>query len=128
MRAPLLLGLLALASCAGAHKGENATFRVFYPDMPATGFKAKVGKKFYVKPVGQCVYENGKDARWAMTGAKVADGTLPPNFTIEDGAISGTPIEAGTWTVRVKFSGVTCAGSSHEPQTVDVTITAVKGG
>jgi hypothetical protein len=126
MRALILVALVA--ACAGAHKGEKATFRVFYPDMPANGFKAKIGKKFFIKPVGQCVYENGKDARWAMTGAKIADGKLPPNFTIEEGAISGTPVDVGTFTVRVQFSGVTCAGASHAPPTVDITINVVKGG
>lgn len=120
------LALLLLAGCAAHHHGTDgeATFRIFYPDAPADGFHAKVGKKLYLKPVGQCVYANGRDARWSMTGAKVERGDLPPGFTIEDGAIAGTPKAAGSWTATVKFSGVICAGATKDPQTVDVTITA----
>jgi hypothetical protein len=61
--------LVVLVACAtsrgGAAGGESATFRIFYPDAPV---KAKVGRRVHVKPVGSCVYENGRDARWAMTG------------------------------------------------------------
>ncbi len=101
---------------------DNATFSVFYPDQPADGFKAKVGKRFGVKPAAQCVYENGRDGRWTMTGARVESGELPPGLAIEDGAIGGTAREAGTWTFKVKFAGVTCAGKAQEPVLVDVKI------
>jgi len=114
--------MLALAACAGSRgsaRDDTATFRVFYPDAP---FKATTGKRFAVKPVGQCVYTNGRDARWSMTGARIESGELAPGLAIEDGAISGIPKQAGTWTVRVKFSGVICAGQATEPQLVDVTI------
>jgi hypothetical protein len=117
------LVLLFLLGCAGAAAGGDATFKVFYPDAPADGFHGKVGKKLHVKPVAQCVYGNGRDARWSMTGAKIAGGELPDGFTIEDGAISGTPKQAGTFTVTVEFVGVTCAGVTREAQRVDVTIT-----
>jgi len=119
--------LWLMVGCAGAHHGGGggeASFRVFYPDAPAGGFHAKLGTKFFVKPVGQCTYDNGRDARWAMTGANIVSGDLPAGFTIEDGAISGTPKQAGSWTVTVEFSGVTCAGTKREPQRVDVTIVA----
>jgi hypothetical protein len=117
------LALLLLVGCAhGA--GGDATFKVFYPDAPSStgGFQASVGKKLQLKPVAQCVYGNGRDARWSMTGAKIASGELPDGFTIEDGAISGTPKRAGTWTVTVEFNGVTCAGVTKDPQRVDVTL------
>jgi hypothetical protein len=123
--------LLMLAACAGTHGGGggttggdgdgDATFKVLYPDSP---YRGVVGKKLFVKPVAQCVYANGRDGRWAMTGAKLDGGELPTGFTIEDGAIAGTPKEAGSWTVKVKFSGVTCAGKAHDPQVVEVTIIA----
>jgi hypothetical protein len=59
-----MLMVMAVAACGGARgTGETATFRVFYPDAPVDGFKARLGKKFFVKPVAQCVYSNGRDAR-----------------------------------------------------------------
>jgi hypothetical protein len=119
------LVLLALLAACGPKAGaaSDASFRVFYPDAP---FQAVAGKRFAIKPVGQCVYANGRDARWAMTGARIDDGELPPGLVIEEGAIAGTPKQPGSWTVRVKFSGITCAGKSLDPQVVDVAITVVK--
>jgi hypothetical protein len=128
------LVLLVAASCAsgkGATGGgdgtgveEGATFKVFYPDQPIDGFHAKVGKRFIVKPVATCTYENGRDARWAMTGARLDTGELPDGFVIEEGTISGTPKSAGTWNFKVKFTGVVCAGKPHEPITIPVTLIA----
>src|SRR5687768_558207 len=125
------LAIVVVAACAtgkpaGGGGGEDgvATFRVFYPDQPADGFKAKVGKRFIVKPVATCTYENGRDARWSMTGARLESGELPADFRIEEGTISGTPKTAGSWSVKVKFSGVTCAGKPHDEIVVPVIITA----
>jgi len=119
-----------LAACAGGRGsgGEQATFRVFYPDAPATGFRARVGKRFFVKPVAQCVYDNGHDARWSMTGARLEAGKLPPGLTLEDGAIGGVPVDAGEWTVTVTFSGATCAGKAYDAIAVDVTIAVAGAG
>jgi hypothetical protein len=126
--------LTVFASCAtgkpsgggtgGGAEEEGATFKVFYPDQPIDGFHAKVGKKFYVKPVATCTYENGRDARWSMTGAKLDSGELPEGFTLEEGAIAGTPKAPGTWNLKVKFSGVVCAGKQHEPFIIPVSIIA----
>lgn len=119
------LGLLVMLVACGAPKGTaatDATFRIFYPDAPATGFPAVAGKRFAIKAVGQCVYSNGRDARWAMTGARIDGGELPAGLTLEDGAIAGTPTEAGSRTVRVRFSGVTCAGKTLDAQLVEITI------
>jgi len=131
--------LLVAASCASGKAGsgggssegggggggeEGATFKVFYPDQPIDGFHAKVGKRFIVKPVATCTYENGRDARWSMTGAKLESGDLPEGFVIEEGTISGVPKAAGTWNVKVKFAGVVCAGKQEEAVIVAVTIIA----
>src|SRR4029079_13649422 len=99
MRLAMLWGLAAACSASthGGGAAGPAGFRVFYPDMPADGFHAKVGKRFYAKPVGNCRYDDGRDAHWAMTGAKVTTGKLPPGLALEDGAISGVPVEAGTF-------------------------------
>lgn len=126
MRAILVLWVAAACAAGkgrGATADEPATFRVFYPDQPATGFRAKVGQRFIVKPVATCTYENGRDARWSMTGARV-DGELPAGFTIEEGTIAGTPKAPGTWKLAVRFSGVICAGQAHDEVVVPVTITA----
>jgi hypothetical protein len=118
---------ILLGACGGRGKpaqqpGEAATFRLFYPDALAGGFRAKVGKHIHLKPVAQCVYENGRDGRWTMTGAKIEAGTLPPGLRLEDGVIGGSPADRGEWTVRVKFDGVTCAGRLQEVAPIDVTI------
>lgn len=123
MRTTFCLFLVfAVVACAGARGGGDATFRVFYPDAPQNGFQAKAGKKFFVKPVGECKYKNGRDAKWSMTGARVANGKLPANVTLEEGKISGTPVDAGTFVVGIEFTGVVCAGAKQPPQLVDVTI------
>ena len=126
--------VLLVAACATGKGGggggvapggeEGATFKVFYPDQPIDGFHAKVGKRFIVKPVATCTYENGRDARWAMTGARLDTGDLPDGFVIEEGTISGTPKAAGTWNFKVKFSGVVCAGKPHDAISIPVTIIA----
>ncbi|HEU0032730.1 MAG TPA: hypothetical protein VFQ53_18995 [Kofleriaceae bacterium] len=118
--------VVALAACASGRGGGSggASFRVFYPDAQSGELRAKVGKRFYAKPVAQCTYDNGREGHWAMTGAKLDSGELPPGFTIEDGAIAGTADKPGSWTVRVKFSGVTCAGEPRDPQLVDLTLVA----
>jgi len=128
--------LMVAASCAtgkgggggggggGGWSEEGATFKVFYPDQPIDGFHAKVGKRFFVKPVATCTYENGRDGRWSMTGARLDGSELPDGFTLEEGAISGTPKAPGTWNFKVKFSGVICAGKQHEAIIIPVTIIA----
>jgi hypothetical protein len=123
--------LLVAASCATGKSGSSgsssedgaATFKVFYPDQPVDGFKAKVGKKFIVKPVATCTYENGRDARWSMMSARpVAD--LPDGFTMEEGVIAVTPKAPGSWKIEVKFAGVVCAGKQEPEVVVPVMITA----
>ncbi len=84
---------------------------------------AKLGERFYAKPAGQCHHEDGSDARWAIGGARVAGGELPPGLTLEDGVIGGVPKAAGTFKATIAFSGVTCATTSYPDQTVDVLIT-----
>lgn len=111
------------ASGGGGGEEEGATFKVFYPDQPIDGFHAKVGKRFIVKPVAACTYENGRDGRWSMTGARV-EGETPEGFLVEEGTISGTPKAPGTWNFKVKFSGVVCAGKQHDEVIIPVTIIA----
>jgi hypothetical protein len=120
-----------LAACpgpGGASRGDTATFRVFYPDAPAGGFQAKVGKRFQIKPVAQCVYDNGRDGKWSMTGARVDAGKLPPGLALEDGAIGGLPTEAGEWALTIRFAGASCAGKSHDAPAVDVKIVVAGAG
>ena len=110
--------VLVVAACAHASTGP-AGFSISYPDA-ATG---RVNKKLYAQPAGQCRYENGRDARWAITGARVASGELPPGVTIEDGAITGTPSKPGAYHAQIVLTGVTCAGKDLADQTIDVAIT-----
>jgi hypothetical protein len=112
------------AGGSGASADEGAaTFSITYPDAPPTGASAKLGKRFYAKPEGRCLYENGREARWTMGGAKVATGELPPGLSLEDGQIGGVPTQAGEYRFRIEFSNVMCAGKPYEGQAVDVAIT-----
>ena len=110
-----------LAACT-PHAGGTAAFAVSYPDAAAA--RVKVGARFYAKPSARCTHDDGSDARWAITGAHVVSGELPPGIAIEDGALTGTPSKAGDYTAQLAVTGVTCAGKPAADQTVDVHITA----
>ena len=110
--------LLVVAACAHASGTGSAGFSIAYPDATS----ATVGKRFYAKPAGQCRYENGRDARWTITGAQVTSGELPPGVSIVDGALTGTPTHTGAYRAQIGFTGVTCAGKELADQTIDVAI------
>ena len=115
---------LALAACPGP-KGPHgeAGFHVFYPDAGAHGLTANVGKRMQAKPAAACTYPDGRDGRWANTGASVEQGALAPGLVLEDGAIGGVPTSAGSYQATIHFAGVTCAGKPQDDEHVAVTIT-----
>lgn len=106
---------VALAACTPAGGGAGGGFRVFYPDQAA-----KAGEHVEIAPAATCNYPDGRQARWATTGAQVTSGALPPGVSIIDGAINGVPKQRGTFSARVTFAGVTCAGKAQPDQQVDV--------
>jgi hypothetical protein len=121
------LALLALIACAPrGDAGDPSGFRVVFPDArtddPAT-FSIRRGVHVQLKPTAQCRYADGKDARWTMTGARVAHGELPPGLTLEDGAIVGVAQQVGAWQASVAFAGVTCAGRRLPDVAVAISIT-----
>ena len=119
MRLVLALAV-AVAGCT-PHAGGAETFGISYPD--AASARTKVGKRFNAKPSARCTRDDGSEARWAITGAHVASGALPPGIAIEDGELNGTPTKAGDFTARLVIKGVSCAGRSFPDQTVDVHVT-----
>ena len=113
--------LVFVLACGGAQKsGDAGGFQITYPDASRP---TKAGKPFYAKPTGNCVYDNGREAHWAITGAHVEKGELPAGIAIEDGAITGTPTKKGAYPVQIKLAGVTCAGKPVADQLVDLMIT-----
>jgi hypothetical protein len=106
----------------------DTTFAISYPDAPAGGVRATLGKRFYARPVGRCFYDDGREARWTMTGARVEDGELPPGLALEEGVITETPSQAGTYRARIVFRGVSCAGRSYDEQAVDERSKSAGGG
>jgi hypothetical protein len=112
---------IVVAACTHA-SGGSAGFSIHYPDAG----HGKLGKKYYAPAAGECHYDNGHDARWAITGARVSSGALPDGLTIEDGAITGTPTKAGAFHAQITLTGVTCAGKQEIDQTVDVAISVAK--
>lgn len=115
----------ALGGCAHKAGGAGGTpgFSISYPDAGVTSTPAKVGKRFYAKPAGRCFHDDGTEARWAMSGARVVDGELPPGLTLEDGVIGGVPKTAGTFKATIELGEVTCAGKPYPGQTASVLIT-----
>ena len=111
-----------LAACT-PHGGGAGGFAVTYPD--ATAARVRVGGHIYVKPSATCTRNDGTEARWAITGAQVTSGVLPPGVSIEDGTITGSPTAAGDFTATLSISGITCAGKPYPDQTASVHITAV---
>ena len=117
----LVLLCAACARGAGAGGGDTATFAISYPD--AKGVKVKRGQRFNAKPAAQCHYDNGREASWRMTGARVTEGELPPGLLLEDGVIGGVPTQAGTFKATIELLDVTCAGKPAPGQVVDIQIT-----
>lgn len=114
---------LVCAACArgsSAGGGGTAAFAISYPD--ASGMKVKRGQRFHAKPAAQCFYDNGREASWRMTGARVTDGELPPGLLLEEGVIGGVATHAGTYQATIEFLDVTCAGKPAAGQVVDVQI------
>ena len=111
------IALLSMLACAHGGGGATAGFRVFYPDTTA-----KVGGHFQAKPSADCKRDDGSDARWAAVGARVEHGELPPGLVIEDAAIGGVPTKAGTYSLTLLVTGVTCASKPLPDQHVDVTL------
>ena len=120
--AALALGLGACPGPKGPTSGDVG-FRVFYPDAGAKGLGAKVGKRMQAKPAAACTYADGREARWANTGASVEQGALAPGLVLEDGAIGGIPTSVGSYSVTIHFAGVTCAGKPMGDQHVPVALT-----
>lgn len=126
MRTLLLASLVALAACSGPKGpggGGDGGFRVFYPDAGTKGVRAKKGARLQASPAATCTYPDGREARWASSGARVEEGALAPGLVIEDGAIGGIPTETGSFAATIKFSGVTCAGKPQPDQHVKIAIT-----
>lgn len=115
---------MACARGSGSGPGGAAPgFAITYPDAPPTGASVNVGERFNARPAGRCFYDNGREARWTMSAARVIRGELPPGLTIEDGAIGGVPTARGSYRATIELTNVTCAGTSYPGQTVDVHIT-----
>ena len=123
----IALVALLLAACpkpkgTGGIGGDGG-FRVFYPDAGTQGLRAKKGARLHAKPAATCRYDDGREARWASTGARVEQGGLAPGLVLEDGAVGGVPTETGAFTATIAFTGVTCAGKPQPDQHVDLAIT-----
>jgi hypothetical protein len=113
------LATVLLVACTAA--GPAGGFRVFYPETHLRPLR-----RIELKPSAQCQYENGHDARWTMTGARLVTGDLPPGLAIEDGAIVGAAKRPGAWKATIQFTGLTCAGKAQADETVDVDFAVAK--
>jgi hypothetical protein len=84
-------------------------------NVPING---KVGLPLDVNSVATCE-GGGWNAR-----IEIVSGALPPGLTLyqEKLGIRGVPTRAGTWYLRVRWSGLTCAGKSYDDVTQDLAI------
>jgi hypothetical protein len=55
---------------------------------------------------------------------EIVSGALPPGLSLyqEKLGIRGVPTRAGTWYLRVRWTGISCAGKSYDPVTQDLSI------
>jgi hypothetical protein len=108
---------------AGGGQAATAGFSIRYPDAEALSKNVKLGARFSAPPQALCTYDNGREARWTMSSAKIIKGDLPPGLTLEDGVIGGVPTKAGTFSATIELFNVVCAGKPYPGRTVDVLIT-----
>jgi hypothetical protein len=81
--------------------------------------KAFVGLPVTWKPKARCV-----GGKWNFKRVQVATGALPPGLRLDNkDHIVGVAQRAGTWYLRIKFTGVTCAGKFYGDKTQDLAIT-----
>ena len=82
--------------------------------------KAYVGLPVEWKPKARCV-----GGGWNFNRVEVATGAFPSGLRINSKShIVGVPKRAGTWYLRVRFVGVTCAKMHYGDKTQDLAITA----
>jgi hypothetical protein len=113
----------SLAACPHKNGAGTPGFSIKYPDASVTSTPAKVGAHFSAKPAGLCFHDDGTEGRWAMSGARLTSGELPPGLTLEDGEIAGVPTAAGTFKSTIELGEVTCAGKPYPGQTASILIT-----
>jgi Putative Ig domain len=111
--------LAMLAGCAATTRLEPNQLYVHgvsYPDAAS----ARVGHAFHAAPAARCEYGDGRPSEWATTGAAVAAGSLPPGIKLDEGALTGTPTQAGTYEATIEFHGVACGGKPFPDQRATV--------
>ena len=90
-------------------------YRFPHFNLPING---KVGLPLDIGSVATC--EGGN---WNAS-IEIVSGALPPGLSLYQDklAIRGVPSRAGTWYLRVRWTGITCAGKSYDAMTQDLTI------
>jgi len=125
-----LLVALVICGCGGAQEApEKPKEPGLYGDpyygcsrsesCPTNGLNATVGLPFTASPYANC---EGGD--WSTT-VSLETGELPPGLVIDSaGTISGVPQLAGNWNFSLRFSSITCAGSTYADTTASIQIVA----
>lgn len=78
------------------------------------GTYGTVGHHMVSDPRGNC------PVTWNSNNPQIVEGYLPPGLTLDGFKVMGTPQLPGNWYVKVKFSGLSCQGTSYPDQYVDV--------
>jgi hypothetical protein len=91
--------------------GATASLEIFYSPSGA-----KVGHHTVFAPRGNCL------PSWTSNAPQIVGGYLPPGLKLEGHNIVGTPQLPGTWNVKMRFTGITCQGTSYPDQYVDVNL------
>ncbi len=57
---------------------------------------------------------------WYSDKPSIVEGYLPPGLKLDNWNIVGTPQQPGNWLVKVRFTTITCQGTSYPNQDVNV--------
>ena len=88
-----------------------ASLGIVYPPSGA-----KVGHHTVLVPRGNCT------PSWTSNSPEIVGGYLPPGLKLDGHNIVGTPQLPGTWNVKMRFTGISCQGTSYPDQYVDVNL------
>jgi hypothetical protein len=80
------------------------------------GMNGTVGYHMISEPRANC------QPSWNADNPRIVEGYLPPGLKVDGFKIVGTPQLPGRWFVKMRFTGVSCQGTSYSDQDVDVNL------
>lgn len=120
-----LMASLTLAGCgmygsSPPPQQAPGLYRGVYMETRSGNLNANVGLPVDWSMRARCV-----GGSWNLSRVAIVTGALPPGLRIDPSSMNivGVPTRAGTWHLRLRYTGVTCAGKSYKGNTQDLHIT-----